>query len=116
MKIAEIARAIEARLVVACDRGDPEIVRVFGGTAMSDLMANAASDTLLFTSLNNTQLIRVADLMDVPGLCLVEGNEPAEDLVAHARASGTALLVSRASLQGACDAAQAALQRQAARP
>ncbi len=116
MKISEIARAIEARLVVPCTRGDPEISRIYGGQAMSDLIANAAADTLLFTPLNNTQLIRVADLMDVPGLCLVAGSEPAEALVAHARASGTALLVCRWSLRHACEAAQAALREQAARP
>ena len=32
-----------------------------------------APDTLLVTSLNNNQLIRVAELMDVPGICLVSG-------------------------------------------
>ena len=61
---------------------------------MGDLIAGAASNTLLVTSLNNNQLIRVAELMDVPGICLVGGAEPSSELLSRAAASGTAILVS----------------------
>jgi hypothetical protein len=59
---------------------------------MSDLIANAGRDTLIVTSLNNSQLIRVAELMDIPGICLAGGGVPSAELVERARASGTALL------------------------
>ena len=109
MRIEELSKAIEATLIVATAATTPEIVRVFGGSTISDLMANAANDTLLITSLNNTQLVRVAELMDVPGICLVDGCQPTPDLVSQARAAGTALLVSRSGLAETCARAQASL-------
>jgi hypothetical protein len=109
VKIAELARAIEASLIVASGKGDPEITRVYGAQAMSDLIANAAADTLLVTSLNNSQLIRVAELMDAPGICLVDANEPAVDLIERARLAGTALLLSRADFASTCARAAACI-------
>lgn len=102
VKIAELARAIDARLIVPVGSDDPEIRRIFGAPAMSDLIANAAADTLLITPLNNSQLIRVADLMDAPGICLVDGQEPVAGLVERASSTGTALLVSRADFISTC--------------
>jgi hypothetical protein len=66
---------------------------------MSELIAHATSDTLLVTSLDNCQLIRVAELMDVPGICLVENATPSPDFVAKAAEAGTAILVSPYSLE-----------------
>jgi hypothetical protein len=69
---------------------------------MSDLIANAGPGILLVTSLANPQLIRVGDLMDVPGICLSNGAEPAADFVTHARTAGLALLVSRGDVESTC--------------
>ena len=66
---------------------------------MSGLIANASPETLLVTSLNNCQLIRVAQLMDAPGLCLVDAVEPSPELIAQARMSGVAIIVSPHGLQ-----------------
>jgi len=102
VRITELAHVIDARLVVPCGKADAQIRRVFGGQAMSDLIANASVETLLITSLNNCQLIRMAELMDVPGICLVDAKEPTPDLIDLARSAGTALLVSRADLINTC--------------
>jgi hypothetical protein len=85
---------------------------------MSELIAHAAPDTLLVTALNNSQLVRIAELMDVPGICLVNGATPAPELLAlagaTASASATAILVSpydparTAALLSACLTAKAA--------
>ncbi|MGO9413016.1 MAG: hypothetical protein ACLQCB_19990 [Spirochaetia bacterium] len=115
MRIENLASAIEARLVVPSGSGNPNIISVYGGHTMSDLIANAAPDVLLVTSLNNTQLIRVADLMDVPAICLVDGCEPAPELVSHARAAGTALLVSARGLERTSLKAAECLGREKAR-
>jgi hypothetical protein len=109
VKIAELARAIEARLILPGGKDRPEIARIHGAETMSDLIANAAADTLLITPLANNQLIRVADLMDVPGICLVDGGVPDEALVAQARATGVAVLITRADLQTTCARAIACL-------
>ena len=116
MKVEELARAIEARLVVPGGPGNPDVVRVYGGVTMSDLIANAGPGTLLVTSLANIQLIRVAELMDVPGICLSDGKTPDASVVAQAREAGAALLVSQASRENVCTMAAACLVAEKAPP
>ena len=99
MKIEQLASAIEARVINQAGKRNPEVGRAYAGSTMSDLIANASPQTLLVTSLNNPQLVRVAELMDVPGICLVNGCEPAPELISHARGAGTALLVSTSGLR-----------------
>jgi hypothetical protein len=66
---------------------------------MSGLIANASSETLLVTTLANRQLIRVAELMDAPGLCLAGAKEPSAELMEAARESGLAVMTSAHGLE-----------------
>jgi hypothetical protein len=102
MKVKEIAELIDARLHLGTSSGDSEVSRVHASDTMSDLIEHSSADTLLLTTLNNNQLIRVAELMDVPGICLVSGAEPVPDLLARACAAGTAILVSPTGLEETC--------------
>jgi len=70
------------------------VSRFYASNTMSDLIAHASPDTLLATALNNSQLVRVAELMDVPGICLVGGAQPSADLLSRAGEAGTTILVS----------------------
>ncbi len=102
MKVKELAKHIHARLYLGAKPEDLEVVRFHASDTMSDLIAHAAPGTLLVTSLNNNQLVRVAELMDVPGICLVAGSEPGADLLLRAHATGTAILVSMYDMEGTC--------------
>jgi hypothetical protein len=112
MDIEELAHAIEARLAVPNGLASQNIEKVYGAATISDLIANASPDTLLVTPLNNIQLARVVDLMDVPGLCLVDGHEPDVDLMSHMRTARTALLVAHTSLVETCARAAVLLASQ----
>ncbi len=94
MQIEELARRSGVRILQAPGAPGGDIARVFGADTMSGLLANAAPDCLLVTGLANQQLGRIAELMDVPGICLVGNHEPDAGLLAAARAAGTALLAS----------------------
>ena len=109
MRIEELARAIEARVIVPCGR-ERSITSVYGAETMSDLIANAGPGMLLVTSLNNPQLMRVADLMDVPGICLVDGCAPVSEILSSAELSDTALLVSPFGLRETCARASDCLE------
>jgi hypothetical protein len=61
---------------------------------MSSLIANASRETLLVTSMCNSQLIRVSELMDAPGLCFAFPAQPSAELLALARQCGITVLVS----------------------
>jgi hypothetical protein len=116
MNVKELAQRIDARLYLGVGSGDAELLRIYAADTMSDLIAHAAPGTLLVTSLCNNQLIRVAELMDVPGICLVSGCrkspsrdaaggccEPSTELLARAQAAGTAILVSKVGLDETCE-------------
>ncbi len=93
MTLTELSSQINAYLhPEACHR-DAQVAYVYAGTTMSDLIGHAATDVLLITSLNNPQLARIGELMDVPGLCLTEGAEPCPDLLRLARSADMPILV-----------------------
>ena len=99
MNLSELSRKINARFYPSAGQCCPEALEVHAADTMSSLIANASRDTLLVTSLNNNQLIRVAELMDAPGLCLVGGVQPSAELVARARETGAAIMVSPFGLE-----------------
>jgi len=99
MNLLELSRKINARLYPNPGRRCPEAREVHAADTMSSLIANASRETLLVTSLNNNQLIRVAELMDAPGLCLVGGVKPSPELLALARGAGAVIMVSPFGLE-----------------
>jgi hypothetical protein len=99
MNVKELAQMIDAQLHLGSGTGEAEISGAYAADTMSDLIAHAAPDTLLVTSLDNNQLLRVADLMDVPGICITAAGNTARHL---SPATGTALLFSRVGLEQTC--------------
>jgi hypothetical protein len=98
MKLSELSQKINARFYPSTGRCT-EARTVHAADTISSLIANASRDTLLVTSLNNNQLIRVAELMDAPGLCLVGGAQPSKELLDRARQAGAAIMVSPLGLE-----------------
>ncbi len=107
MTLQELARRTGTRLVLPGKRPTAEIARVIAGDRMSDLLERAGPDALLVTRLANPHLFRVAELMDVPGICLVRHPEPGPGLLEAACACGAALLLAGGELEDT----RAALER-----
>ena len=82
--------------------GAIEIHRVFAGNRMSELLLFATDGTLLVSNLANKHLVRVATLLEAPGICLCEGVKPDEALIRAATESGKVLLVSPADMAETC--------------
>jgi len=103
MKLGELAERIGA--TVEAGRHEPsgvEVERVYAGDVISDLLREASERMLLVTNLASPQLLRVAELMDVPGICFVNGRLPAPAVVAAAAEHGIVLLVSPAGMFETC--------------
>src|SRR5271157_4648175 len=98
MDLDRLAHKINARHFPPAGERCREVRSIHAADTMSSLIANASPDTLPVTSLNNSQLIRVAELMDAPGLCLVGGAQPSPELIARAREAGAAIMVSARGL------------------
>jgi hypothetical protein len=79
-----------------------EIDRFYAGDKMSDLLNEASESTLIVTNLFNTQLLRFAEIMDVPGICLLN-NQTIDDVTLEAaNAHGTTIIVSPADMSATC--------------
>lgn len=102
MTVQELARQIGAQLTLAGRNSDSQVTRIYAGDRMSDLLEQASADTLLVTRLANPHLFRMAELMDVPAICLIRDDTPEPELLQAAARSGAALLLSPAGLEETC--------------
>jgi redox-sensing transcriptional repressor len=102
MKLEDLAHNIGARVITPGRPGGTEIAKIYAGDRVSDLLNEASDQTLLVSNLASVQLLRVAELMDVPGICFVNDVEPDADVVDLARQNGTLLLVSPAGVFETC--------------
>lgn len=101
MKLDGLAQKIGARILTP-GPPDAEVTRIYAGDRVSDLLNEASSSTLLVTNLANLQMVRVAELMEVPGVCFVDGIDPEEELLEMARANQTLIMVSPLSVFETC--------------
>jgi hypothetical protein len=76
--------------------------RVYAGDRISDLLTHASPRTLLVTNLPSALVACVAELMDVPAICLVGGQAITPEIIAKAKAQGMFLMVSSADLYETC--------------
>lgn len=99
MKIRELAELLNAKIL--CGEAELESAEadyVYAADLMSDVLAFAQPGTLLLTGLMNIQIVRTAQMLDLPAVLFVRGKYPQEELVRLASQVGVPLLVSDKSL------------------
>ncbi|MCX5684018.1 MAG: hypothetical protein NT049_10075 [Planctomycetota bacterium] len=102
MNLADLARKIGARVVTEGNSVNHTIDCIYAGDRISDLLTHASQKTLLVTNLSSGLLVCVAELMDVPAVCLVGGQSPAPEIVTAAKSHGMFLMVSPGDLFETC--------------
>jgi len=102
MQLQELARKIGARVLTPGVVNGHEITRIYAGDRVSDLLNEASDKTLLVTNLANIQMVRVAELMEVPGICFVDGVDPGSEIIELAAENGTMLMVSPTGVFETC--------------
>ena len=112
MKLEDLAADIGATVVTPGKPGGTSVARIYAGDRVSDLLNEASDKTLLVTNLASVQMLRVAELMDVPGICFVNGVEPDVEMVELARDNDTLLMVSPQGVFETCGLIYWALDRE----
>jgi len=102
MRLLDLIGRIDAEVLTAPPSRDIEITRVCAGDRISDLLSDGTAETLLVTNLTGAQIFRVADLMDVPAICLLNGAAPETELITAAGRHGATLLVSPLGMFETC--------------
>lgn len=108
MKFEQLAQQSCARVLVDSRH---DILRAYAGDRVSDLLTHADDGTLLVSNLPGEQLLRLAELMDLPGLCVVDGQALDAGIIAAAAAHGTGLMVSSVGMFETCGRLFECLQR-----
>jgi hypothetical protein len=101
MNAEQLAVHIGARIFKSTG-GCRNIRNVYAGDRISELLNAASEDTLLVTNLVHPQLFRVAQLMEVPGICLLNGVSVGKQMLNLAMQNGTCVLISYAGMFETC--------------
>ena len=94
VRLDELARCVGAQIITGDACPQRIVEKIYAGDRVSDLLNEASDRTLLVTNLMSLQMLRVAELMDVPAICFVNGVSPEPEIVAKADGTGTTLMVS----------------------
>ncbi|MFZ2398691.1 MAG: DRTGG domain-containing protein [Smithella sp.] len=76
MKLKDVKEILDAEIIVGTEKLDMEVKTAFGADLMSDVLAFAKAGSLLLTGLTNSQIIRIANVMDIAAIILVRGKKP----------------------------------------
>jgi len=100
MKLEELARKIGAKVLNFSKPLDVEINRFYAGDKISELLNRASERTLVVSNIINPHIFRVAELVDIPAICLLNDFIPEQDILNAAVEHGTVLMVSPVDMSG----------------
>lgn len=101
MKVSELSKSVGAKILNPHIQ-EGEVEHVYAGDRVSDLLDHASRSTLLVSNLTSEQLVRIAELMEVPGICLVNGRQPGEEYLQVMSEHKVVVLVSPVGLFETC--------------
>jgi predicted transcriptional regulator len=85
LKLSEVKEILNANVIVGEEKLDIEVKTAFGADLMSDVLAFAKAGSLLLTGLTNTQVIRIAHVLDIAAIILVRGKKPPAEAISLAK-------------------------------
>jgi hypothetical protein len=85
MKIEEIIKLLEGRLVSDPPHLEREVDCAFACDMISDILLCVKEPALILTGLTNLQVIRLTDMIDVPAILFVRGKNPPKELIEMAK-------------------------------
>ncbi len=80
MTIAEIKEILDAKVLTQEEDLSKEVHAACGSDMMSDVLAYVKDQGVLITGLNNPQVVRTAEMMDMVCIVFVRGKRP-DDMV-----------------------------------
>ena len=102
MTISQVQEVLNARLYTPGVDLDRQVHTACGSDMMSDVLAYVKDQAVLLTGLNNPQVVRTAEMMDMVCIVFVRGKQPQEQIVEMAAQRGMAVLSTRLPMFSAC--------------
>ena len=102
MTIKQVMETLDAELLTPEADLAREVHAACGSDMMSDVLAYVKDQAVLVTGLNNPQVVRTADMMDMICIVFVRGKEPDAGILALAQERDIAVLCTRHTMFTAC--------------
>ena len=102
MTIKQVMETLDAELLTPEADLTREGHAACGSDMMSDVLAYVKDQAVLLTGLNNPQVVRTADMMDMICIVFVRGKAPDEMLLALAEERGIAVMATDKTMFTAC--------------
>ena len=102
MKIKDIAQLLNAEILTPEISTETEVHTACGSDMMSDVLAYVKDQAVLVTGLNNPQVIRTADMMDMVCVVFVRSKMPSPEMLELAREHEMVVLSTDLRMYDAC--------------
>lgn len=103
MHLADVVRHIEGEVLYGEALLESiEVETAYGADLMSDVLAFASPGSLLLTGLTNIQIVRTAQMLDIPAVIFVRGKRPQREAVDLASSLGMPIVLCHKSMFEAC--------------
>lgn len=102
MNALEIKEVVNAKILTNNCNLETQYHYAFASDLMSDVLAYANNETLLITGLNNPQVIRTAEMMDISAILFVRGKKPSKETVDLANENNMTILATDYIMFKAC--------------
>lgn len=102
MKIEEIIDVLDAELLTPEANLDRDVTCACASDMMSDILAYIKHQGVMLTGLNNPQVIRTAEMMDIFCVVFVRGKQPNEATLELAKKLDIIVLATKYTMFPAC--------------
>ncbi len=104
MKIKDIKDILKAKIYTGEECYEKQIQGVFASDLMSDVLTTEFFEdkSILVSGLNNPQVIRTAEMLDIDAVLLVRGKVPTEETIAMAKDNEMVLMSTNYNMYNAC--------------
>lgn len=101
MKVKDIVDILKCQVLNEGDM-EEEVKTACGSDMMSDVLAYVKDQAVLLTGLNNPQVVRTADMMDMKCVVFVRGKRPDQAILDLAAERGIVVMASSHRMYTAC--------------
>jgi len=116
MKVDTVAEKLLAKILTPSKVCEKEIRRFCAFERISELLNGVTSDTLLVSGKLNPQLLRVAELFEVPAICILGDTFPDPEMIKAAIENETMLMVSSLGKKEVCERLTRCLDEEVTEP
>ncbi|NLT95344.1 MAG: hypothetical protein GXW85_07385 [Clostridia bacterium] len=102
MDLREIKELLKCKVLANDDKLDMQVDCICASELMSSVLTCSGNNKLLVTGLNNLQVIRTAEMSDIPAVIFVQNRKPSAEIVELAKEKEIVVMYTKYSLFTVC--------------